>query len=621
MYRYVILLWDRAAPNARDTVERLSQRLQSSDPEWSSALALDGLKVLHTPGAAGLSETRLLGDGAGVVFGRLFAREPVGAEGSASVDGAVGGAAVGGADLAAVVRSGGRALLERCWGRYVAVIRDPQSEEISVLRDPTGGLPALLTTFEGVHVVFSDVEDCAAAGVAPLTVNWKYLARFIAHSGLQVRETGLNEVTEILPGERVVFRGSRWERHIEWNPIETAQRHPLEDPEQAVVALRATTRACIQTWARGCRSIVHNLSGGLDSSIVLSCLRDECVDRPITCIHYFATGPYEDERQYARLMAAHAGVPLVERQLDPAAVPLRRLLDLRRSARPWFYLYEVEHGGFEAAIAAERGADGLFSGAGGDGVFFQAGAELAVTDHLFAHGFRCGFWDTAIDAARVSRKSIWPLLGAAIRRRLLRPPWNPTAMAMPLPRTIVSADVLKAAKQDPEFVHPWFTPEATRGVAPGILWHASSIHVPPAYYSAFSRDPSPERTFPLLSQPLVELCLRIATYVLIRSGRDRALARRAFAADLPDQIVRRRSKGRIDQHVRNILDLNLPFVREMLLDGHLVREGLLDRRNLEIYLNRERSPADFQYSEILQVHLCAETWLRRWLTTACEPAR
>jgi asparagine synthase (glutamine-hydrolysing) len=118
---------------------------------------------------------------------------------------------------------------------------------------------------------------------------------------------------------------------------------------------------------------------------------------------------------------------------------------------------------------------------------------------------------------------------------------------------------------------------------------------------------------PLLSQPLVELCLRIPTYVLIKNGMDRATARRAFAPDLPPEIIKRRNKGRIDQHLRDVMDANLNFVRDLLLNGRLVKEGLLNRRNLELYLTRERSPADFQYSEILQEQLCVEAWLSRWL--------
>jgi hypothetical protein len=62
-----------------------------------------------------------------------------------------------------------------------------------------------------------------------------------------------------------------------------------------------------------------------------------------------------------------------------------------------------------------------------------------------------------------------------------------------------------------------------------------------------------------------------------------------------------------------VLDANLNFVRDMLLNGRLVKEGLLNRRNLELYLTRDRSPADFQYSEILQEQLCIEAWLARWL--------
>jgi asparagine synthase (glutamine-hydrolysing) len=103
---------------------------------------------------------------------------------------------------------------------------------------------------------------------------------------------------------------------------------------------------------------------------------------------------------------------------------------------------------------------------------------------------------------------------------------------------------------------------------------------------------------------------------------DRATARRAFAPDLPPEIIKRRNKGRIDQHVRNVLDANLSFVRDMLLNGRLVKEGLLDRKSLDLYLTRERSPADFQYAEILQEHLCIEAWLARWLDSresAAEP--
>jgi asparagine synthase (glutamine-hydrolysing) len=283
-------------------------------------------------------------------------------------------------------------------------------------------------------------------------------------------------------------------------------------------------------------------------------------------------------------------------------------------------MYELEHGRYEGELSERHGAAGLFSGAGGDGVFFQARAELAVTDYLFQHGFGRGLLRAAIDAARVSRKSIWPLLWQALRARLGKPRWDPISQTKPFERALVNSELVASVRCDTSFAHPWLTPDATQGVPPGILWHVMSVSLPPAYYSSFQRGPYPERTLPLLSQPLVELCLRLPTYLLITSGLDRALARRAFADDLPAEIVRRKAKGRADQHVRNILDANLEFVREMLLDGIMVRRGLLNRDVLETYLTRHRSPADFQYTEILQEHLCTEAWLRSWLTTSCATA-
>ena len=613
MYRYFALVWRPGDERAELAVSSVEERLNASPTRWSRVLEAPGVLVLHADRKDGSSDAWRLPQAAGVVLGRVFTRDIESPQAAARVtfdDG----------ESSRIVASGGRRLLERYWGRYVAIVRNGVTGEVWVLRDPSGGFPCWLMNYEGVAIVCSDIEDCHALGLIRFTVNWNYIAGFVAHAGLQIRETALHEVSEVQPGERLRFSAAAMQRSIEWNPVEIARSATFETADEAVAALRATAIGCVHTWAACHKGILHNLSGGLDSSIVLSCLVTAPSRPDLLCLNYFSTGPHEDERRYARSMAAHVGAKLVEHQLDPRAVRLPELLDLRRSARPWFYLYEIEHGRFEGDLASQHGADGLFSGAGGDGVFFQARADLAVTDYFFTHGFGGGLMRTAIDAARVSRKSIWPLLWQAVRMRMLKPEWDPIAAAKPVARTIVNGELIEAAKRNKGFTHPWLTPADTRGVPPGILWHIMSVAMPPAYYSSFQRDSYPERTMPLLSQPLVELCLRIPTYVLIRSGRDRAVARRAFERDLPAEIVRRQAKGRADQHVRNILDANLDFLRELLLDGVLVQRGLLNRAALELYLTRERSPADFQYTEILQEHACTEAWLRSWATTSYSTA-
>jgi asparagine synthase (glutamine-hydrolysing) len=613
VYRYLGLIWDPADERGGSTVLSVIERLEKRDTKWSRVLDCPGVLAWDADRCLGSSEARLLAGSTGVAFGRIFSRELDNPEAASrpSFDDA---------ESSKVVASGGRRLLERYWGRYVAIVRNRSSGEVFVLRDPSGGFPCWITTRDGVTYVCSDIEDCHALGVMSFTVNWDYIASFVAHAAVQIRDTALQQVSELQPGERLRVAGGLVQRSMEWNPIDLARESPIEAVDEAVAALRATTIACVHTWASCYRGIVHNLSGGLDSSIVLSCLATAPTRPKLVCLNYFDSGRQGDERRYARSMAQHAGVELREQQLDPRSVQLQQLLHVRRSARPWFYLYEIEHGRFEGELAARYGAESLFSGAGGDGVFFQARAELAVTDYLFEHGVRPALLRTAVDAAQVSRKSIWHLLWQALRTRVLHPEWDPVALAKPLTRTIVNPELVAAVKRKKELAHPWLTPRAARGVPPGILWHIMSISMPPAYYNSFHQGVYPERTLPLLSQPLVELCLRLPTYLLIESGRDRALARRAFERDLPAEIVRRQQKGRIDQHVRNILDLNLEFVRELLLEGELVKRGLLNRGALELYLTRNRSPADFQYSEILQEHACTEAWLRSWLTNSCVSA-
>jgi asparagine synthase (glutamine-hydrolysing) len=606
MYRYFVLHWNPTDARATATARTLHERLLGRESGWKLAFESLGLAAFHAGVGIGASETLLLDQDGGAVFGRIFNRDMPDTAAALRIH-------FDGNESQKIVQTGGRRLFERYWGRYVAVVQNAGTGETWVLRDPSGHLPCFFATHQGVHLVFSDLEDCFALGALGFTVSWDYIRAFLAYSGYQSRETALQEVSEVQLGERVRFAGNTIHRSLEWDPLAIAQTDPIQDPDTAVTQLRQVTRACIHAWAACYPKIIHNLSGGLDSSIVLSCLKSAPTQPEVTCLHYFGTGPDEDERRYARSMSGHVGAELIEHQLTVPEAQLEQVFQLRRSPRPWFYMYEIEHSRYEAQLATERGVQGLFSGSGGDGVFFQTHAELAVTDYLYDHGLGRDLLRVAVDAARVSRKSIWPLLVNAVRSRLIAPQIHPLRMPGIPSRTIVSPDLVSAGKRNPKMIHPWFANRSTRAVPPGVLWHSMTVGAAPAYYPSLQSGPFAERTMPLLSQPLVELCLRIPTYVLIKNRMDRATARRAFAPDLPPEIIKRRNKGRIDQHIRDVLDANLDFVRDLLLNGRLVKEGLLNRRNLEMYLTRERSPADFEYSEILQEQLCVEAWLASWL--------
>ena len=145
-------------------------------------------------------------------------------------------------------------------------------------------------------------------------------------------------------------------------------------------------------------------------------------------------------------------------------------------------------------------------------------------------------------------------------------------------RPLLVPAMIEEAKRSAGFVHPLL--RHPRGAPSGKLWHAHQISQPFDFYDPLGQEGDPERISPLCSQPLMELCLRIPTYVLTHAGWDRAVARRAFYDDLPPEIRNRRNKGGIEEHLRFTLEHNRGFLRELLLDGALVREGIVDRTRL-----------------------------------------
>jgi asparagine synthase (glutamine-hydrolysing) len=93
---------------------------------------------------------------------------------------------------------------------------------------------------------------------------------------------------------------------------------------------------------------------------------------------------------------------------------------------------------------------------------------------------------------------------------------------------------------------------------------------------------------PLFSQPVVEACLAIPSWEWRAGGIDRAVARQAFAADLPEEILRRRTKGGPDGFCAEIIRHHHARIRARLLDGALARQGILDRVAVEKALGADR---------------------------------
>jgi asparagine synthase (glutamine-hydrolysing) len=116
-----------------------------------------------------------------------------------------------------------------------------------------------------------------------------------------------------------------------------------------------------------------------------------------------------------------------------------------------------------------------------------------------------------------------------------------------------------------------------------------------------------------MSQPLIELCLRLPVYLLSLAGVSRGLARKAFEGRLPDLVRLRMTKGEATRYFVDQLRLNLSMVRDCLMDGELVAHGIVQRRDVETFL-REDQFLTHPAGRMILVYYAIEAWLRTWKT-------
>ena len=599
MYHFVALLWNTEDPLARDAAAQLHRKLRHSAHPWACEFSAEGMSVFAlSPCDPGLRCYVLPGD-AGVVLGRLFTADPAGAR-FAQVE------RIDGDATREIIRTAGTHLIRNMWGGYVALLRDGEGHCAYAIRDCSGKIPCYHTRFRDVTILFADVSDLAPLELPAFTVNWQYLAAFIHSSQLQVRACAFKELTEVLAGERVEVRGGLLRQATLWDPRDITRRGWIDDYDDALAQLRESAQSCIDAWAEVYDPILHSLSGGFDSAVILGLLSRSPARPDVTCLNQFAAAAYDDERRYARLAAQHGGVRLLE--IPMAATADRfdsRLLSGPRTPKPTLAgLFRQLEAGLINDTAARTGARTLWTGQGGDHIFLQTTDPASAGDYRATRGLRPGLIAAVRDAAHLSRQPYWLVLKSALQtdrrfaaRRggeLARAGWLVDPGALP-------------DDTDAYVSHPWAAeaPDVPRGKRLQIRFLAEAVN----RHRPIPRLERAPQHHPLLSQPLMEVCLRIPTYLLLRGGRERGLARDAFADRVPAEILHRRDKGSIVSHTTEMLRQSEGYVRELLLEGTLAGAGLIVRGDLEPHIVHGQ-PFREEHLPPLLACIAAEAWVR-----------
>jgi asparagine synthase (glutamine-hydrolysing) len=370
----------------------------------------------------------------------------------------------------------------------------------------------------------------------------------------------------------------------------------LAEPVVAERAMRAAVLGSARSMAARHSSILAQISGGLDSSIVLGSLEGMSGRPEILCYTLFIPDAACDERRWARHAVQRAGYRQIEFPLAPDKLIYESVPALAASVDPGSYFTHWQKSPIERDLGSQFGATAVFTGDGGDSAFCSTSYVFAVDHSLRRYGLGYRTLQTAVRVARRRDRTVWNVLGKALGRNIFGSDARDGARNLAPFRLLVSSDL-----QD-----TW-----SEGMTLETLLRMGLLALSPSFYnlSTSHRDAAPCVVSPLCAQPVVDICARIPVDVHFDGGRIRGLARRAFATELPVPILRRQWKDRPWKEAGQIIQLNLSFIREHLLEGRLVKDRILNRDAVELALGNAPSTSSALGSEILS-HLDLELWIR-----------
>jgi len=556
----------------------------SIEHESDLALAYSGLE-LFLAASSDLPVAPVGGDG-GYVIGTIHLRDGNPAASRQTVVARLAGSRFETADL-----------LGKFWGNYVAFLRRPGGPIDFILRAPFGSLPCVYACHEGRLLIASDLAMLRLGGLPAASIDENALVQHLAYRDLQSPDTSISGVRSIPGGRRLRLQGSQSDNEEAWSPWQVAGRQRwLEARGEAERHIRSSIMASVRSNRADAAKPLLLLSGGLDSSILAACLSS--LGGGYASINLLRRDSIADERQFARKVTAHLGSQLIEAEWDIGHIDLCRADSASPNPNGRILMQSTNR--LISDVASEIGADLTIDGGGGDNVFLGIASAAPVADALLHSDGMGETWEAARSIAALAQVGMPEVLRRAALRVMRRSRLYPRRRYVDLlsPEAAAAVPLLSG--------HPWL--HAPSRSEAGTAAHIALIAAAQSWAEARDLQTSLRHASPLIAQPVIEACLTAPSWWWFRDGANRIVARDAFADRLPPEIVMRRSKGAPDSFAGDIYLAYRSRMREILLDGHLRRRGLIDVNAIDALQNKAGPFSDPSCGRILYLTQ-VEAWI------------
>ncbi|HJU89124.1 MAG TPA: asparagine synthase-related protein, partial [Gemmatimonadaceae bacterium] len=468
----------------------------------------------------------------------------------------------------------------------------------------------------GIRTLFHRAADdglVLSSRASLLADEWKfdlgYLADFLVAGSDPSEPTPYAGVSSVPSGALLEVRRGRRCLTTYWSPSmfdATAYEPEPDDPVELVSRFRTVFLEGVEARATDQCPVWSQLSGGLDSSSVVSAvthLAREGRVAPIAGTVTFVDTVADDERPFSGAVVEKCGVP--NHQLtdfwmwqDDGLAPPRTEAPVETYP---FYARDRR----ACDIIAAGGARVLLTGQGGDQ--YLSGPPFHIADRIARHDYARAA-KLALDWAIDGRVSFWnviakyglaPLLPAPVRTRLAAshfrtPPWI-------RPRFAREMTVARRHGYNRMLAGP-------RGRKFAALLAYETAHFGrysdvTLYHERF------ELRHPFLYRPLVELALGLPISLRARPGQQKWILRQAMRGILPERVCHRRAKGTVDGRMVWSLAREKALVDWLLHDPILADLGCIEPAPLRATaLDAARGALGHIVPLIAALSL--ETWLR-----------
>lgn len=524
----------------------------------------------------------------------------------------------------------GPEMLTRLNGMFAFAIWDAEERTLFIARDHVGIKPFYYWEDSGELYFASEVKALLAVDRIPRRMNSEVLTTYLTLLWVPGEETMFEGIKKLEPGHCGIWKAGE---------LRTWRWFDLTYVPDGGVGEKTWVERVHDTFCRAtARQMVSDvpvgafLSGGLDSSAIMSCMRRSFPDREIhayTMAFESSTLKREgitDDFPYALRVARHLGVRLEHSIVEPDAVSLLPKvvfhLDEPDADPTAILTYMVSR------LARDDGARVLLSGTGGDEVFFGYNSHIAFRQYERMRWLPKEVLSPLLGMAgsagrvfggaqgRVSRRTRRFRRGLAVDglgRHLAIVDWSDPATRA----SLLSDDVRQLASDADaaERLRPYYEEFSGQGILnrhSHVLMQTFLAAHNFLYNDKCGMAASVETRVPFLDVELIRLAAQIPESVKLKGGTTKAVLKKAMERYLPAKVIYRDKTGftpPLREWVATRLDT---WIRELLSPRQLRARGIFDPVAVEKILRANASNrADHGY--IIYAILNLELWFRTFI--------